>query len=218
MLHQSMSVDEFLGRKIGGKLQAIVEPIAGNNSIVKVTPWSPRGGCGCQMAINLPKFVIISVTPTGAMHSCCGQRLSVVELNLREELDLSELFDQPAAFSAANAQRRSSAESDLSFPRSVMSSSLRSYETSGIELPRSVVYSQASALALDYYSASLDTTPNLLPAPGPGPGRDLCLENYNRCFNNCSNNNDIEDFVRCACRCKNSYCACSRKCIGTQCV
>jgi len=68
-----------------------VEPIEGDDSHVKLTPWVEGVGCLCHFSMNIPKDSIESVEPTGDVHHCCGKQLRVVTVSFKKgaQLDLA---------------------------------------------------------------------------------------------------------------------------------
>lgn len=67
-------------------LRVTVEPIAGNDERVKVTPHLGAGPCLCNesLSLEIPKTAIDSVRTTDQTHACCGKVLMVVELGFKE--------------------------------------------------------------------------------------------------------------------------------------
>jgi hypothetical protein len=94
-----ITVDELFAEqsKSVSQLKATVEPIE-DSANVKVTPWTPNGGCHCHLAIEIPKSDLSGVTPSGEVHVCCGKTLRVVELHFRDDktIRLADLFAQLA--------------------------------------------------------------------------------------------------------------------------
>jgi hypothetical protein len=97
MADKKMTVDELFAEqsKSMSQLTATIEPVE-NTSNVKVTPWTPNGGCHCHLAIEISKTDLSGVTPTGDVHVCCGKTLKVVELHFKDDqtIRLADVFAQ----------------------------------------------------------------------------------------------------------------------------
>jgi hypothetical protein len=101
----AMSLDDFLAEE--SKPAYTLEPVPGDDNILKVTPWVANGGCNCQHAFEVPKQAIRSVKPTGETHPCCGKILRVVEVDFGDaKVDIAEVFRQLAAPAAREPERR----------------------------------------------------------------------------------------------------------------
>ena len=75
---EPLSLEQLLdNQESGPDLFVTIERIEGSEDAVKVTPWS-HGICQCDIALEIPKSAIESVTPTGDTHPCCGKVLSIV--------------------------------------------------------------------------------------------------------------------------------------------
>ena len=81
----SVQLDEFLKEQAATAttLLATIESIDGSDGQVKITPVVSER-CGCGHAVTVPKDVITSVEPTGETVACCGKRLKLVHVILRE--------------------------------------------------------------------------------------------------------------------------------------
>jgi hypothetical protein len=77
------SVDEFLRMGPAVGLKVVIEEV--DPSRVKVTPWLGKDRCLCEASYVIPKTAIVSVAPTGDLHSCCGSTLPVVEPEFEAE-------------------------------------------------------------------------------------------------------------------------------------
>lgn len=95
---EKLSVEAFLGmqREAGESITAIIEPVANDDSRVKVTPYAPSGGCMCHAALTVLKTAIDSVTVTDESHFCCGERHTVVEVAFADRT-LADVFKQLVA-------------------------------------------------------------------------------------------------------------------------
>jgi hypothetical protein len=96
---KEITVDELLTQQQVVKPLATIEPIEGKPESVKVTPWVQSKGCLCASTLVIPKAAISSVSPTGETHYCCGKQLHVVEINFKEDAQLSvaETFSHVAS-------------------------------------------------------------------------------------------------------------------------
>jgi len=86
-----MKLDAFLESQTSvseSEFTATIEAIPDRPKDVKVTPFVPGHGCGCDSSLELPKSMIESVTPTGDFHFCCGKRLEVVAVEFSEDAAL----------------------------------------------------------------------------------------------------------------------------------
>jgi hypothetical protein len=81
-----ISIDELFERqsRVSTALKATLEPVPDEPDKVKITPWIEGAGCLCQLAINVPKAVIDSVSPTGEIHLCCGKKLEIAAQDAEE--------------------------------------------------------------------------------------------------------------------------------------
>lgn len=95
-----MKLDEFLSSQStrSEAFTATVEPIADNDTEVKITPFQEGRGCGCSSSFTLAKSMIRSVTPTGHFHHCCGKRFEIVEIEFAENasVPVAELMKRAA--------------------------------------------------------------------------------------------------------------------------
>jgi hypothetical protein len=86
-----MTLDELFATQNKPALIVTLEPIEGDDSHVKLTPWVQGVGCLCHLAVNIPKNSIETVEPTGDVHRCCGKQLRVVTVSFKKgaTLDLT---------------------------------------------------------------------------------------------------------------------------------
>ena len=110
-----MKLDEFLSSQSSRSeaFTATVEPIADDETDVKITPFHEVGGCGCSSSFTLAKKMIRSVQPTGNFHRCCGKRLEIVEIE----------FEESAAVPVADLMKRAAragGEMHAGMPREAM--------------------------------------------------------------------------------------------------
>jgi hypothetical protein len=81
---QKFKIDEFLEEQDKAQFLATIEPVREDAKLVKITPWRPAGGCMCHASMKIPKEAVVSVSPTGDIHLCCGKSLKVVEVEISE--------------------------------------------------------------------------------------------------------------------------------------
>lgn len=82
-----ITLDELLAtqRSATGTATATIEEIPGDDTMVKVTPFTPNNGCACDYALDIPKSSITSVIKTDSVHYCCGNTLTVVNVIFGDE-------------------------------------------------------------------------------------------------------------------------------------
>ena len=85
MPYDKQNLEQFLTTSAIVPFQATIEPLPNDKSKVKVTPWTPRGGCHCGNSLEVPKAAIASVRPTESVHWCCGKGLRVAEVDFGPE-------------------------------------------------------------------------------------------------------------------------------------
>jgi hypothetical protein len=85
MAGEKMTIDKFLEAAAAVRFRATLETSAHDAGKVKVTPWTPGGGCHCEAAIEIPKRVIAGLWPTDEVHWCCGKGLRVAEVEFVAE-------------------------------------------------------------------------------------------------------------------------------------
>jgi hypothetical protein len=91
---QEISLDQVLDmQEHAGAPHVTVQRVAGNDEVVRVTPWSAGSPCLCGLSLQIPKAAIEAVTLTGQSHSCCGRLLPVVGLRLSDPV-WSEVLSQ----------------------------------------------------------------------------------------------------------------------------
>jgi hypothetical protein len=91
-----LSIDDLLQQQERSASAVTIEPVDGDSKKVKITPWSPGGGCQCHLAIEIPKEAVSHVIPTGQKHYCCGKVLQVVEAHFASDgsIALPDLMKQ----------------------------------------------------------------------------------------------------------------------------
>ena len=91
-----VTIEQVLEEQTKTPLLVTVEAIEGKPEAVKVTPWSPIGGCNCSLSLELDKGLIEGVISTQMRHACCGQTFLVVELQFKDgaSIGLRELVEQ----------------------------------------------------------------------------------------------------------------------------
>lgn len=89
-----MTLDELFAAQSKSALVVTLEPIDGDDSHVKLTPWVQGVGCLCHLAVNVSKDSIETVEPTGDVHNCCGKQLRVVTVAFKKgaTLDLETVI------------------------------------------------------------------------------------------------------------------------------
>ena len=97
MPSNSMTVDEFLAVSPQMECLATIEPVSGDDTKIKVTPWVPNLRCWCGASITVSKTIILEVEPTGELASCCGRTLRVVRIKAAASVPLSEVLSAMAS-------------------------------------------------------------------------------------------------------------------------
>jgi hypothetical protein len=105
---ERLSVDQLLEIQSHQSFKGTIEAVEGNSEAIKLTPWLPGAGCFCDMALNIPRSSIDSITMTDEVHMCCGKSLPVVEVNFVKDatIPVEDLFGQISSTAAIAAQRR----------------------------------------------------------------------------------------------------------------
>ena len=96
MANERMTVDALLLSRPMGDFRRQLRQLRGSPRWVTITPWTPKGGCLCQLAMVIPRSALESVTPTGEVHVCCGKRSEAVELHFKDgqAMPLEKVFGQ----------------------------------------------------------------------------------------------------------------------------
>lgn len=89
-------LSKFLTDQDKEPMKATVEPVAGDDDKVKITPWSEQAGCQCSKALVVPKAAVDGVEATEDVHHCCGKTLKVVGVHFKAStpMPLHEVFKQ----------------------------------------------------------------------------------------------------------------------------
>src|SRR5689334_3497387 len=91
------AVNDFLAaqKSLASYVKFTIEELP-DTKMVKVTPYVPFLGCVCQLALTLPKLVLIVIRPTGEYVACCGKRLQLAEITFAPEakVDLGDVLGQ----------------------------------------------------------------------------------------------------------------------------
>lgn len=96
MAQDRLSLDALLAAQAAPpKLFVTVEALD-DPEMVKVTPFNPAAQCACGSALKIRKEAVDWVIDTGQIHTCCGQRLMVVEIGLKDAT-LADILGQLAA-------------------------------------------------------------------------------------------------------------------------
>ena len=84
-----ISLDELLAEQDKQLFLATIEAVSNQEGKVKITPWIPGRGCGCNFSLIVEKRSIGKIRLTGRQHFCCGKMLSVVEFTFKDDSVLS---------------------------------------------------------------------------------------------------------------------------------
>jgi hypothetical protein len=96
MAQVRLSLDELLTAQAAPpKLFVTIEALD-DPEMVKVTPFNPSAQCACGSALKIRKDAVDWVADTGQVHTCCGQRLMIVEIGLKDAT-LADVLGQLAA-------------------------------------------------------------------------------------------------------------------------
>src|SRR4051794_39310495 len=99
----ALSLDDLLTEQAKVSTRAVVEAVPGKPDQVKVTPWIPGLGCLFNLAMELPKDSIDSISQTDQAFHYGGRPMRVVDVKFREEanLPLAEVFHKMVALSSS---------------------------------------------------------------------------------------------------------------------
>lgn len=77
-----MKLDDYLEKHQHPGFDAVLEPIVGDPTRVRLTPVLQSRGCECDRSIVIEKSQIADVDPTGRTLLCCGRLHRVVHVTL----------------------------------------------------------------------------------------------------------------------------------------
>jgi hypothetical protein len=83
-----MKVEEFLKSSRVAPFLAVLEPVSGEATLVKLTPVTPSG-CACSRSIVIALDQIDDVEPTARTLACCGKLHVVARVRLHQEARVS---------------------------------------------------------------------------------------------------------------------------------
>lgn len=119
---EAIKLDDFLKRQKETN-KVTIEPVEGDEKLIKVTPWSKSGGCSCSRSIKVPKDAVKSVLPTGEEHLCCGKMLLVATVEFKDEhsLKLSDVLNQLSHNESEHHHKQPAAQANFQMPGPMVS-------------------------------------------------------------------------------------------------